>query len=56
VCGTSTTPGEVELEFEFTRDLQAKYRAHPRCFAAFRSELEGRSKETDEVGQRNNSR
>ena len=43
VCGTSITPGEVELEFEFTRERKsglARYHAHPRWFSIFSRELE----------------
>ena len=43
VCGVPTTPGEVELELEFTGDSnagRAKYQAHPRCFAIFSRELD----------------
>jgi hypothetical protein len=41
VCGASTIPGDVELEFEFIHDSQrSKYFAHPRCFSIFSRELE----------------
>jgi|RhiMethySRZTD1v2_1073278.scaffolds.fasta_scaffold00140_39 hypothetical protein len=40
VCGATTTPGDIEVEFEFTRDSQrTKYHAHPRCFSIFSYEL-----------------
>jgi hypothetical protein len=45
ICGTSTTPGDIELELEFTRDPEsgrAGYSAHPHCFSIFTRELEHR--------------
>jgi hypothetical protein len=42
VCDAPTRPGEIELEFAFTREPKsgrARYHAHPRCFSIFSREL-----------------
>ena len=53
VCGESTTPGEIELEIEFTHDSEVgrtRYHVHPLCFAIFNRELERLSGRADNVG------
>ncbi len=53
VCGESTTPGEIELEIEFTHDSEGgrtRYHVHPLCFAIFNRELERLSGRADNVG------
>jgi hypothetical protein len=53
VCGVSTTPGELELEIEFTREGgRTRYHVHPLCFSIFNRELERLSGRADHVGQR----
>ena len=53
VCGVSTTPGELELEIEFTRDSEGgrtTYHVHPLCFSIFNREVERLSGLADHVG------
>ena len=53
VCGESMTPGEIELEIEFTHDSEGgrtRYHVHPLCFAIFNRELERLSGRADNVG------
>ena len=42
VCGVSTTPGETELELQFTEGADLRrttFHAHPHCFAILNVEL-----------------
>lgn len=53
VCGESTTPGEIELEIEFTHDSEGgrtRHHVHPLCFAIFNRELERFSGRADNGG------
>ncbi len=47
VCGAILTLTQMEIEVEFDRSGTSsgpeRYRAHPRCFAAWELELRGRS-------------
>jgi hypothetical protein len=47
VCGAVLTPTQMEIEVEFDRGKTSpgrdRYWTHPRCFAAWELELQGRS-------------